>query len=414
MSATIQLVNVSKRYRLGGAPLSLKSMLRQRSVSEEDKYHWAVRDINFSLQRGEALGIIGPNGAGKTTILKLLSKVTFPTSGQIDMNGRFSALIELGAGFHPDLTGRENVYLNGTILGMRRSEIENRFDAIVAFAGIEKFIDTPVKRYSSGMYARLGFAVAAHVDPEILLVDEVLAVGDMAFQRRCYDRMLEMIRNGTTLIFVSHNMHAIQRVCSRCMVLYRGEAAYEGTPAEATAEYSNILRKAAQEHTTEADFSDGIAERVMTHKAVIEKVEMLSESGNPVYSVRAGDSVRVRAHVRFAGEAQSPVFACAIRQTDGQVAYDFTTHWAGIDTPTFQAGTQAIIDFHIQVNLAQGTYHLGVNLAYQDLSKYYDRNDRAMDFVVSSRNGSRGVADLNARFEVVEVLPQGDHAAVLR
>jgi len=186
MSLSIQFEQVSKRYRIGRGIPTLRGLLQSRNTLQSDRYHWALQDVSFELGAGESLGVIGPNGAGKTTILKLLSRVTFPTSGKIKVNGRSSSLIELGAGFHPDLTGRENVYLNGTILGLRRSEIKERFDQIVDFAGIGQYLDTPVKRYSSGMYARLGFAVAAHVDPEILLVDEVLAVGDMAFRRKCY------------------------------------------------------------------------------------------------------------------------------------------------------------------------------------------------------------------------------------
>lgn len=401
MQPTIEVNNVSKKYRIGKPPLNLRSLFNRRK--EESQFHWAVQDINFSLHPGEALGIIGPNGAGKTTILKLLSKVTFPSDGKIQMNGRFSALIELGAGFHPDLTGRENIFLNGTILGMRREEIQRRFDQIVEFAGIEKFIDTPVKRYSSGMYARLGFSVAAHIDPEILLVDEVLAVGDMAFQKKCYDRMVELINKGTTLIFVSHNMRAVQKVCTRSMVLYRGKTAFEGSAADATAEYSNILRKAA------ADFADldgrkmddGIGQRIMTHAAVIQSVKMVGKNDNgSTSSFKSGQTVKVLAVVDFKKDSQSPVFACSIRTPDGQVVYDFTTEWAGIKTPIFKADTTSVIEFELDLNLAPGTYQLGINMAYQDLSKYYDRIDRAVDFVMTSPSGSRGISDLNARFVI--------------
>jgi ABC-type polysaccharide/polyol phosphate transport system ATPase subunit len=400
MQPSIKLENVSKKYRVGKAPLNIRSILSLKK--SESNYHWAVKDINFSLGPGESLGIIGPNGAGKTTILKLLSKVTYPTSGTIEMNGRFSALIELGAGFHPDLTGRENVFLNGTILGMRKTDIENRFDQIVDFAGIEKFIDTPVKRYSSGMYARLGFSVAAHVDPEILLVDEVLAVGDMAFQKKCYDRMVDLIKNGTTLIFVSHNMRAIQKVCQRSIVLYRGESAFEGSASDATAEYSNILRKAASEHheRTSETVNDGIGQRIMTHEAVIEKVEILDSNLTPSFAFSSGQQAIVRATVKFKNEAVSPVVACTIRLPDGQVVFDFTTEWAGISTPDFQKNTTVDLEFPMKLNLAPGTYQLGVNIAYQDLSRYYDRIDRALDFVMTSTSGFRGISDLQANFKV--------------
>ncbi|MCB0185349.1 MAG: ABC transporter ATP-binding protein, partial [Caldilineaceae bacterium] len=218
MAPSIQFENVTKRYRIGQWLPSIREALSSNNGKTPKQYHLAVNDVSFALEPGEALGVIGPNGAGKTTILKLLSGVTHPTSGQIAINGRFSALIELGAGFHPDLSGRENIFLNGTILGMPRAEIQRRFDQIVDFAGIGPFLDTPVKRYSSGMYARLGFSIAAHVDPDVLLVDEVLAVGDYAFQQKCYAHMEMLRRQGTSLIFVSHNMEAVRRVCDRGLV----------------------------------------------------------------------------------------------------------------------------------------------------------------------------------------------------
>lgn len=403
MTYTIKLSDVSKRYRIGKSAYNLRSLftLRKQAAS----YHWAVKEINFQLNAGDALGIIGPNGAGKTTILKLLSKVTFPTSGKIEMNGRFSALIELGAGFHPELSGRENVFLNGTILGMKKAEIQNRFDQIVEFAGIEKFIDTPVKRYSSGMYARLGFSVAAHVDPEILLVDEVLAVGDMAFQKKCYERMQQLIQKGTTLIFVSHNMRAIQKVCNQSLVLYRGQIAFQGTAADATAEYSNILRKAASdfEDVTSESVSDGIDQQIMTHEAVITNVELVNGDGESAQRFMSGEMATIRALINFNKDCPAPVIACSIRNPEGQMMYDFTTEWAAIPTPDFGKNTSAVIEFPLNLSLSAGTYQLGVNLAYKDLSRYYDRIDRALDFVIVSKSGSRGFADLQAGFTVKEI-----------
>lgn len=401
MEYTVQAINLSKRYRIGHAPLSLRSLLGSKKYSQDDRYHWAVKDVCFGLKPGESLGIIGPNGAGKTTILKLLSRITYPTEGEISMDGRFSALIELGAGFHPDLTGRENIFLNGTILGMRREEIQERFDRIVEFAGIGDYLDTPVKRYSSGMYARLGFSVAAHVDPEILLVDEVLAVGDMAFQKKCYDHMLKLRDKGTTLIFISHNLQAIQRVCSSCMVMYRGHKVFEGSPAEATAEYSNIIRRSAVELSHLGPVESGIAQRVMTHKGVIRDIAMLNQDGEPALTVRSGETVRVRAKIAFHETSPSPVFACLIQKPDGQFVYNYTTYWADLTTPTFEANTTAEIEFSLKINLVEGMYYLGLNLAYSDLSRYYDRIDRALDFFVVGGDGARGVADLRAQFKVL-------------
>ena len=198
-----------------------------RTGRPDEEEIWALKDVSFEVKRGERLGIIGRNGAGKTTLLKILSRITEPTEGRAGINGRVASLLEVGTGFHPELTGRENIYLNGAILGMSRSEIRKKFDAIVAFAEIEKFLDTPIKRYSSGMYVRLAFAVAAHLEPEILLVDEVLAVGDIEFQKKCIDRMNNISRNdGRTVLFVSHNLEAIAALCPKCLLLTDGKSAF--------------------------------------------------------------------------------------------------------------------------------------------------------------------------------------------
>ena len=201
---------------------------RVRTEELDRREFWALRDVSFSVGRGEAFGIIGGNGAGKSTILKLLTGIMRPSKGTIRVAGRVSALIEVSAGFHPDFTGRENIFLNGAILGMTRDEIRRRFDAIVDFSGLEEFIDTPVKRYSSGMFARLGFSVAAHVDPDVMLVDEVLSVGDYLFQRKCIERMDAVIAGGATVVFVSHNLHAVANLCPRSLLLERGRVEMVG------------------------------------------------------------------------------------------------------------------------------------------------------------------------------------------
>lgn len=230
----IDIENIGKRYRLGANKepyLSLRDeiakrvsrlSIKKRALTEPNRNFWALKDVSFSVREGEAIGIIGRNGAGKSTLLKILSQITPPTEGKITMRGRVASLLEVGTGFHPELTGRENIYLNGTILGMSRKEVKRRFDEIVAFAEVEKFLDTPVKRYSSGMYVRLAFAVAAHLEPEILVVDEVLAVGDANFQEKCLGKMGEVAKGGRTVIFVSHNMSAITQLCDRAILLNGG------------------------------------------------------------------------------------------------------------------------------------------------------------------------------------------------
>jgi lipopolysaccharide transport system ATP-binding protein len=248
----IRLIGVGKRYRRGlrregyrtlreavsdGVRALSASSFRRRREAAATSFFWALHDVSFDVPRGSALGLIGANGAGKSTLLKILSRVTEPTAGQVQLRGRVGSLLEVGTGFHPELTGRENVLLNGAILGMKRAEILAKFDAIVAFAEIEPFIDTPVKHYSSGMYLRLAFAVAAHLEPEILLVDEVLAVGDASFQKRCLGKMNDVAREGRTVIFVSHNLQAIQRLCSHAVMLEAGQVAAFGDTSTVVGQY---------------------------------------------------------------------------------------------------------------------------------------------------------------------------------
>ena len=237
--------HVSKKYRIyheaegKTSPTKLQRLTQRLRGNWTD--FWALRDVSFEVKRGEALGLIGQNGAGKSTILKLLYNITAPTKGRIQINGRLAALIEVASGFHPDLTGRENVYLNGSLLGMKRREISRKLDSIVEFAGVSAFIDTPVKRYSSGMYLRLGFAIAAHLDPDILLLDEVLAVGDAEFQSRCLERINQLRRAGTTIVFVSHNLGAVENLCDRVFLLRQGEIFRSGPPRYVISEYEHML-----------------------------------------------------------------------------------------------------------------------------------------------------------------------------
>ena len=283
MTLAVSVENVSKQYRLGvignrtlyedlnrwwakvrGLPDPLEKIGQVDYGNRTDGLIWALRDVSFQLQQGEVLGVIGRNGAGKSTLLKILSKVTGPTSGQIKLKGRIASLLEVGTGFHPELTGRENIYLNGAILGMSRQEISRKFDEIISFSEVEKFVDTPVKRYSSGMYVRLAFAVAAHLDPEIMVVDEVLAVGDAAFQRKCLGKLSENAGEGRTVLFVSHNMAAINRLCSRAILLDRGKLIADGPAPEITAKY---LAGAAEE--------SGIRRWVETQAPGSEEVRLL-------------------------------------------------------------------------------------------------------------------------------------------
>ncbi len=260
----ITVRNLSKKYRIGAATKGYKTiretimegitapvknlgrLRRMTSFKDEEEADviWALKDVSFTVKKGEVLGIIGKNGAGKSTLLKILSRITEPTSGSVEIGGRISSLLEVGTGFHPELTGRENIFLNGAILGMRKNEIERKFAEIAAFSEIEKFLDTPVKRYSSGMYVRLAFAVAAHLEPEILLVDEVLAVGDIAFQKKCLGRIGDIGKGGRTVLVVSHNMPVIVNLCQRAILLDEGEIALEGNAKEVVQHYLSAARSA--------------------------------------------------------------------------------------------------------------------------------------------------------------------------
>lgn len=268
MTAAITAEALGKRYRIGlreqrpdtlaralieGLRRPLTNLSRLRSLSrvdangEREDLIWALRETSFEVAEGEVLGIIGPNGAGKSTLLKILARITDPTVGRAVIRGRVASLLEVGTGFHPELTGRENVYLNGTILGMKKAEIDRKFDEIVAFSGVEKFLDTPIKRYSSGMKVRLAFAVAAHLDPEILLIDEVLAVGDAEFQRRCLGKMKSVADAGRTILFVSHQMSAVRVLCDRAILLSGGTVAVDGPAREVVAAYESTVAEAAVE-----------------------------------------------------------------------------------------------------------------------------------------------------------------------
>src|ERR1700716_1171478 len=235
----LRLQQVSKKYNLPATSNSPKRWYK-RPFANRSSQMWALRDVSFEVKEGEALGIVGHNGAGKTTILKILSSITTPTQGEITVRGRLAALVEVSSGFHPELTGRENIYLHGAMLGMRRAEIRRKLDSIIDFSGVGQYTDVPVKRYSSGMYVRLGFAIAAHLDPDILLLDEVLAVGDAAFQAKCLDRISELRKSGRTIVFISHDLAAVYRLCDRALLLSHGCVLADGPPREVIDQYQQI------------------------------------------------------------------------------------------------------------------------------------------------------------------------------
>jgi ABC-type polysaccharide/polyol phosphate transport system ATPase subunit len=345
---------VSKRYRIreaqDGAASSNRIMRKLRSRRRD---FWAIRDVSFEVKRGEALGIIGHNGAGKSTILKLLSNITTPTSGEITINGRLAALIEVGSGFHPELTGRENIYLNGSILGMTRKEIGRKLDDIIEFAGVRQFIDTPVKHFSSGMYVRLGFSIAAHLDPDILLLDEVLAVGDAAFQAKCIQRIKELKQAGTTIVFISHDLRAVERLCDRVLLLKQGKLLASGSAAEMIATY--------QSDATLSSLSIESHKRSGRNEVEIISLSFFDAEGaaRPVYQTRQP----LIARIQF--ETQAPisdvVFGVIFLTADGEELCEFTTELTG--EPIALVPGRGVVEFRTEeLGLLPGIYFTSVHV----------------------------------------------------
>ena len=341
MAPILEIRNISKQYHLGrafqrtetfrellqraaSAPLRVMGKSAENNGKVKEETFWALRDINFDVAEGEVIGIIGRNGAGKSTLLKVISRITDPTEGFIKVRGRMASLLEVGTGFHPELTGRENIFLNGAILGMRKTEIVAKFDEIVDFAEVEKFLDTPVKHYSSGMYVRLAFAVAAHLNPEILIVDEVLAVGDVAFQKKCLGKMNEVSRGGRTVLFVSHNMAAVENLCRRGVVLEKGKLVFDGSAKDAVHRYLNSLAGALNADGHVVDLSGATDRRTMVGK-FLKKIEFYTEGDRPlIEGLQMGARLKVRVHFDLPGPTSSFNLGLGFNNIFGQRI--FTAH----------------------------------------------------------------------------------------
>ncbi|MDP8988918.1 MAG: ABC transporter ATP-binding protein [Acidobacteriota bacterium] len=345
---SLRLDHVSKRYlirqsHVGPAPSGIVAQLRQRFAPPH--VFWALRDVSFEVAPGEALGIIGPNGAGKSTLLKLLAGITAPTAGEISISGKLSALLEVGSGFHPELSGIENIYLSGTILGMQRKEITAKLDGIIDFAGVRPFIDVPVKRYSSGMVVRLGFSVAAHLNPDILLLDEVLAVGDAAFQKKCIERVLELKRT-STVVFISHDLAAVQQLCDRVIVMNQGQIVYDGATSGAMAAY-NALARFRSSPPSMGESTPKTAEVV--------SLDFLDRTGEPVLVVKTGDALRIRVEYKARIAVADVSFSVFFYGADGTLHCQFTT-WLSGETADLAPG-KGIVEFSCEeLGLQPGSY----------------------------------------------------------
>ncbi len=377
----IEFNNISKKFRKGDKVYALRDLIpkiakgvvagRGAANGLNKSEFWAIRDVTFSVKKGEVLGIIGPNGAGKSTILKLLSKLMRPDKGDMKIKGRLSALIEITAGFHPDFTGRENIYFNGAIYGMTRDEIEQKYEQIVEFSGVREFIDTPVKRYSSGMMARLGFAVAAHVDPDILLVDEVLSVGDMTFQTKCVRKMRELLSSGATVIFISHNIPLVQSLCERIILLDKGQILKEGYPEEVMPFYENLVSKGREEELkqqiSKSTYQLEMEEEEFIH---IHSVGLRQENGLPAESFAVGEPIGIRVDYRIKKDIEDVAFAYEIIRSDGILCCSSSTKDAGYAVPreTGEGKLDILVSDH---NLAPGIYFTKISVWDKDMIHPY-------------------------------------------
>lgn len=392
----LEMNGVSKKFQRGEIYNSLRDLIPAltgkflsgfKSDTLDKNEFWALNGVSFQVNKGEALGIIGSNGAGKSTILKLLSGVMKPTMGTIKVNGTLSALIEIGAGFHPDLTGRENIFLNGAILGMSREQIKKKFDAIVEFAGLADFIDTPVKRYSSGMYARLGFSVAAHVEPDILIVDEVLSVGDYAFQNKCLERMRSVLTGGSTVIFVSHNLRAVAEMCQRCLFLERGKVLMEGPAPMVVKEYLERNKDGSQEDA-------GKEVRIL-------RAAFRDQNGK---TLQFDTGQKVFFEVEIVGVEDVDKLSLSLTMVDNDAYRVFDTSTERLDGKNFslRKGQRKKVTFELNLHLGPGIYHVGVYLYRYDIERLYDSRVPAATIYVRSDRDIRGAANLYPSFSISE------------
>lgn len=424
----IEVENITKKFRVyldKGHTLKEKILFKKRRNYEDRK---VLRGISFQVKKGEAIGLIGHNGCGKSTTLKLLSRIMYPDTGEIRMKGRVSSLIELGAGFHPDMSGKENIYINASIFGLSRKEIDQRLEDIIAFSELEEFIDNPVRTYSSGMYMRLAFAVAINVDADILLIDEILAVGDAGFQAKCFNRLKEIKAKGTTIVIVSHSMGQIEQICDRSIWIHEGEIRAEGMPKVVDMQYLDYMgeqrqaiaekelrrqeekaqkngrkREEKQEKKKETEEisvtqSDGTKKRWGNGKAVIEKITLLKANAQPSISFKTGDQIKIRIDYSVKESVQDAIFGIGIFRVDGVHCYGTNTKVDQLEE--FDLKEDGTVYFSVDsLNLLQGSYSLDVAIE-SDVGTPVDYFREACRFDMFSSIQDVGVSRMKHNWEM--------------
>jgi ABC-type polysaccharide/polyol phosphate transport system ATPase subunit len=390
----IEVTGVGKRFvKYEDTPMLVSRLLQLRNRTRRSAL-WALRGADFAVEPGEAVGVVGRNGSGKTTLLSMLAGTTAPTEGRVTVRGRIAPLISVGVGFHPELNGRENVYVNGTILGLTRREIDERFDDIVAFSEIGDFIDTPVKFYSSGMFVRLGFAVSAMAEPDVLLIDEVLAVGDLAFQLKCFERLETLRAKGTTTVLVTHNLNAVRRLCDRLLVVHNGEIRHDGDVVEGLSLYHELLGQPRDlDEVRPTDSSSSSVEA-----AVVSDTRVLGPDGAPTHHAHAGDELTVEATVTLERPVDRPILGFNIVTEAGVQAYGERFALDG-DGTGLEVGVPKVVRVSFVARLATGSYSLQLSLgsvAHIAIA----RPVPAMLLFVEGRSAVRGVADVGAGLSI--------------
>jgi len=353
---------------------------------------WALDDVSFEVEKGETLGIIGPNGAGKTTILKLIAGILYPDKGRVEVDGKVGSLIEIGAGFHPNLTGRENIYVNGAILGMSKKEIDRKINDIIEFADIGDFINSPVKYYSAGMYVRLGFSIAVHSEPDILLVDEVLAVGDEEFQRRCAaPKIRELLNKGITIVFVSHNLGLIQTICKKTMWVEEGIVKKMGSSGDIISQYLLSFEK-----FPDTAIISHYGPIPISKDAEIIDYGILDSKGEQINIVPIGEETVIFIKVKVNKKLEYPHFGLTIKNENREVIYHTNTSWQNVKTGVFKEGKVVNVGFKQKIILGEGNYTVSFAVSYCDGISFCDWKDEILNFKVISRKKIEGILDLNS------------------